>query len=255
VDDDVVSALEELVADLGTLLVQMDKFRAARTTDAHALRADALAVADRARRAHRHGTLTAPVAESLATEARSAHRALRTWLDGVRAASSYRAAVAALAAGDRAALGPALVEVYDGASIAPPPPALHLAVPWQRRGRPRPAGEIAADVAVLRAEGAPAERDPEGAGVDPELPAVALLRAPPPGAPVSLVLRGAALPAWVLVLAASDDVFVPGKRLLAAFDAMLASPGDELDEWVLEPARFLAELRAELTARAIPIVP
>jgi hypothetical protein len=36
---------------------------------------------------------------------------------------------------------------------------------------------------------------------------------------------------------------------------MLASPGDELDEWVLEPARFLAELRAELTARAIPIVP
>jgi len=48
VDDTVVTALESAIADLGTLLVQVDKFRAGRGDDARALRAVCLAIGDRA---------------------------------------------------------------------------------------------------------------------------------------------------------------------------------------------------------------
>jgi hypothetical protein len=124
---------------------------------------------------------------------------------------------------------------------------------WQRRGRPRGAGEIADDIARLRASGLVGEDDASPPGVDPELPGVRLQTSRPLGAPIHLTLRGAALPSWALVLEASDEV-VPGPRLDAAFAVGLADPDDdELDEWTLDPAALRRELVAALEARAIPV--
>ena len=97
-DDDVVSALEAAIADLGTLLVQMDKFRAADAGEARDLRMVCHAIGDRARRAHKHGALDVALAHELHADAAAARIALERWLAAVRASPAHRTAVAALAA-------------------------------------------------------------------------------------------------------------------------------------------------------------
>jgi len=253
VDEDVASRLEEAVAELGTLLLQMEKFAAGRGADAAALRAASLAIGDRARRAHRHGVLDAALAGTLLGDAHASRTALEAWLAGVRGSASYRAAAAAVAAGDRDASARTLVNVFDGAAVAPPPPVLYHPVTWQRRGRPRPAADIAAEVAELRRNGLMGDDDPAAFGVDPALPAVVLHRAAPHGAPLALVLNGAALPAWVMTLPVTDDVFVPGARFVTPFEVALAAPGDDIDDWVLDPEELRRGLRAALGTHGIPI--
>jgi hypothetical protein len=77
---------------------------------------------------------------------------------------------------------------------------------------------------------------------------------PPPGAPVYVVLRDAARPAWALRLVATGDFVLPGGRLVAPFAVGLASPDDEdLDEWTLDPAAYRDALAAAITARGLPI--
>ena len=253
-DDDVITALEEAIADLGTLLVQMDKFRAARAEDARALRAAALAIGDRARRAHRHGRLDAPLAHELAADVAAARAALDAWLTGVRTSPGYRAAAEAMRRGDCERLRTALPALYDGVEAAQPPAALFHSVVWQRRGRPRPAAEIAAELLRQRDEGFPGHGDPDAPGVEPELPGVPLHTAAPPGEPIVLVVRGSARPPWVLALAASGDVVVPGSRAHLAFTVALADPADEeLDEWTLDPAAYRRDLALALDAVGLPI--
>jgi hypothetical protein len=254
-DDAVVTALESAIADLGTLLVQLDKFRAGRADDARALRAACLAIGDRARRAHRHGSLDAALARELHADAVAARASLEGRLDEVRASGPYRDAVTALQRGDDVGLRASMAALYDGVTVAPPPAALFHPVVWQTRGRPRPAAEVAGEVARLRAEGLPGDGDAGAPGVDPALPGVVFHCAPPPGAPVYLALRGDARPAWVLELA-TGDVVVPGARVRLPFTAALADPdADDLDAWTFDPAAFLRDLAAALQAAGVPLDP
>jgi hypothetical protein len=253
VDDDAVTALEVAIADLGTFLVQMDKFRAAETDEARALRGAALAVGDRARRAHRRGALDATLASELSADVAATHAALAAWLGTVRTSATYRRAVDALGRGDDLALRASVHELFAGVRVVEPPAALFHAVTWQRRGRPLPAADVVTGIVRLRDDGLPPEHDETTAGVDPELPGVILQVAPPLGAPVYLVFRDAARPAWVVELP-SGDVVVPGSTFGARFTVGLADPDDdELDGWTLDPATYRRELTAALRARDLPI--
>jgi hypothetical protein len=254
VDDAAVTALESAIADLGMLLVQLDKFRAGRADDARALHAVCLAIGDRARRAHRHGSLDEPLARELQADATRARISLERWLEDVRTSAPYRSAVTALAAGDDAGLRASLAALYDGVTIATAPDPLFHPVAWQKRGRPRSAAEVADEVARWRAEGLPGEGDADGPGVDPDLPGVVFHRAPPPGEPVYLTLRRDARPAWVLDLGATGDVVVPGARVRLPFVVTLADPdADDLDAWTLDPAAYRRDLGAALRAAGVPL--
>ena len=253
-DDDLVSALEAAIADLGTLLVQVDKFRAADGAAARDLRTACLAIGDRARRAHRHETLDAALATELAADTAAARASLEGWLADVRASPAYRAAVEALAAGDEDRLRASLPAVFAGVDVVEPPDALFLPVAWQRRGRPRPAAEIADELARLRTDGIEGEADPAASGVDPALPGVLLHGVPPLGAPLYLTLRGSARPRWLLALAASGDFVAPGARLRTPFAVGLAAADDEdVDAWTLDPAAYRDALAAALGDRGLPL--
>jgi hypothetical protein len=253
VDDALVTALEEAIAELGTLLVQMDKFRAAETDDARRLRAASLAIGDRARRAHRHGALDTGLARDLRADADAARTALVRWLAGVRASPAYAAAVGALARGD-ATVHAAWPALFAGVVVEPAPAALFHPVVWQRRGRPRPATEIADELVGFRDEGLPGDGDPIAPGVDPALPAVLLHVEAPVGAPLSLAIRGAACPPAVIRLAATGDVLVPGVRVRLAFAVTLSAPdADEVDGWTLDPAALHRALTEALAARGLPV--
>ena len=253
-DDDVVSALEAAIADLGTLLVQMDKFRAGAAGDARDLRATCHAIGDRARRAHKHGGLDVALAQELHGDAAAARVALERWLAEVRASPAHRTAVAALATGDDAALRAALPALFADVEDVAPPPALFHPVAWQRRGRPLPADAIAGELLRLRAEGLPGDDDVAAPGVDAGLPGVVMSAAPPLGAPVYVVLREAARPPWALRLVATGDFVVPGARLVTPFAVGLASPDDEeLDEWTLDPAAYRDALVAAITAHGLSL--
>jgi hypothetical protein len=252
VDDAAVSALEEVVGDLGSLLVEMQKFRAARAPDAQALRRACLGLGDRARRAHRHGTLDPAVAADLGADAAVARSGLQSWLAALRSSPPYTAAVAALAAGDDARLRAALVTLFEGAVSAPRPATLFHAVAWQRRGRPRPAAEIADDLVRLRTEGLAGDGDPGAPGVDPALPGVVFSVAPPPGQPIYLAIGGGR-PDWVLALP-DGNVVVPGARLQVECTVVLADPGDpDLDEWTMDPVALRDGLERTLAARGLPV--
>ena len=255
-DDPVVNALESAVADLGTLLVQMEKFRAARDDEARILRAGVLALGDRARRAHHEGTLDAGLARALAEEAAAARVALTGWLARTRGGPAYRAAVAALGADDRPRLAGLLAELFDDTAAVPPPAMLHHPIAWQRRGRPRPATDIAADLARLLRNGLPGDDDAEAPGIDPELPGVVLRPAPPLGDPAYVAIEGATVPSPVLALATTGDVVVPGARLRVPFRVVLAAPDDDdadADAWVLDPVAFHRDLGAALAACGVPV--
>jgi hypothetical protein len=250
VDDVVVNALEHAIAELGTLLVQLDKFRP--DAEGRALRTACLAIGDRARRAHRHGVLDATLGAELSADADAARAALSGWLDGVRLSARYRAAAAALAAGEMEAVREALPMLFAGVSVLAPPPALFHPVAWQRRGRPRPATEIADEIAGWSTDGIPGDGDVTSPGVDPGLPGVVLHPSPPDGAPVHLAIAAGA-PPWVLSLDATGDAVAPGARRRLPFTVVLADPDDELDAWTLDPAGFHRELAAALRTRGIPI--
>jgi hypothetical protein len=248
VDDDVVNALEHAIADLGSLLVQLDKLRV--DDEALGLRAACLAIGDRARRAHRRGTLDAGLATELRADAGAARAALEAWLDARRASSLYRRAAAALADGDDDTLRDALPALFAGVSVRSPSPALFHPVPWQRRGRPRPATEIADELAAWHADGIPGDGDPASPGVDPALPGVLLQTAPPDGAPAYLAIPPGAAP-WVLSLDATGDVVAPGERRRLPFTVVLAGVDDDLDAWTLNPVAFRREIAAALAARGL----
>jgi hypothetical protein len=250
VDDD---ALEALIADVGHLLVQMEKFRAHREPEARALRADCLAIGDRARRAHRRGTLDAALAGALAADAARALARARAWLVACRDRPAYRAAVAAHARADWPTLAATLPDVFDGLAATTPPVALYAPVAWQRRGRPRPPVEVAEDCARLAREGLAGEGEPDVPGADPALPAVVLRGEPPLGEPACLVVGGGDLPPCVLRLEATGDYLVPARRLVVRVAVRLARDDAELDEWTLDPAGYRAELAAALAARGVAV--
>src|SRR5262249_54790829 len=184
-DDGTADALERAIAEAGGLLVELEKFRAGSGDDLPALRPEVLALGDRARRPHRKALL-ADAARPLLEKGNALVGRLRTALRALRESPTYRAATAAHAAGDHAALARLLPELFEGLELVPEPPPLFHAMSWLRRNRPRPPADVAAEIARLRAEGIEAEGDALERGVDPELPAVPLLDERPAADPVCL---------------------------------------------------------------------
>src|SRR5262249_54483438 len=194
-------AAETARPDAGRLLVELEKFRARHGRDLAALRSDALALGDRARRLHRERLLDDAAAVSLLHDGDALVERLRVSLAQLRDSPIYRAAAAAHGAGDHATLATLLPDLFEGLELVPTPPPLFHPVPWLRRNRPRPAGEVAAELACLRHDGIEAEGDALAWGADPALPAVGLLDEQPSGDPITLRFLPEALPPAVFRLA------------------------------------------------------
>ena len=238
-DDGTTDALERAITEAGGLLVELEKFRAGSGDDLSALRPEVLALGDRARRLHREDLL-ADAARPLLEEGNALVGRLRTALRALRESPTYRAATAAHAARDHAALARLLPELFEGLELVPEPPPLFHAVSWLRRNRPRPPADVAAEIARLRAEGIEAEGDALARGVDPELPAVPLLDERPTDDPVCLRFAPDALPPAVYRLADSGDHLVHVRLLSAPFEVLVADALDpeEVGEITFDPAPY-----------------
>ncbi len=242
------ASLERTITEVGTLLVQLHKYREGVVLHP-ALLALALDIGDRARRRHHRQELASGDAD-LVHEALDLHRRLESSLAAIRDGSTYRAAVAAHAAGAHADLARLLPLVFDDLDPAPAPPALWHALPWLRRNRPRPAPELAAAVAHFAAEGIDGDTDPMAPGLDPELPAVPLEVAPSGGEPLLLRYDAGALPPAVFRLRTVSAFVVHVPRLHVPFDIVLLDTldEDELGEVSVDYPRYRAALATALTA-------
>jgi len=250
-----VGELEAAIADLGTLLVRAEKYRRGNESEGATLRRAAMALGDRARRLHRHDALDGTAADGLLAEVGALAGRLRALLAAIRHGADYRAAVAAHTAGDQRALARLLPVIFDGLEPATPPRVLFHGVSWRRRGRVRPAAELAADVVRAREEGLLAEGDDLSPGVDPELAAVPLQGQPSADGPLVLRLLVAALPAPVYRLTHTGDYLVYAPRPRAPFDVLLAAelPPDEVDVAPSDYLRYRDELTATLAAAGVPV--
>jgi hypothetical protein len=261
VDDDVVSALEAAIADLGTLLVQMDKFRAGAAADARDLRA-----ACHANRRPRPAARTSTAALDVAwRRSCSGDRGRRT---GSRSRALARGrpqrlpahtrGVAALAAGDVAgAAQPHVPALFAGVEDVTPPPVLFHPV----------AGSVAARPLARRRQSPPTSMA-SGAPRGSRATTTSRRRRRSGGCPASLVGGTAARRARSTSASASAGaargrsgssrsratVVGAGARLVTPFAVGLASPDDEdLDEWTLDPAAYRDALAAAITARGLPL--
>ena len=252
-DERAVSELEAAIADTGSLLVRLQKYRRGAEVDGVALQRDAMALGDRARRLSRSGRLdAATTAELHAAVGRVVERA-RALLAGVQATADYRAAVAAHAAGDQAMLGRTLPAIFAGIATVEPPPALVHTLTWRRRNRPRPAAELVAEIAALRTDGLPGVGDDLAAGVDPMLPAVVLESEPAPDEPAVLRLATATLGVPVYQLEATGEHLVYAARLRAPFTVVLARTLDPeaVESTPLDYQRWRAGIADAMTAAGI----
>jgi hypothetical protein len=253
VDDRLVARLEAAVADAGARLLRLEKYRAGTGTEARALAQRVLALGDRARRAHHAGTLDAAAAEALLAEAGALGRALDAALAAVVASAEHRAAVAAHAAGDLAALAPLLPQLFAGVEVVAQPPDLHYPAPWLRRGRPRPPGEVAAALVELAASGIPAEADDLSPAVDAALPAIALTAGPPEEA-VTLRFAAATLPAPLCRVVGSGEFLLHLARLRAPFTVVVRGALDDAEREAI-PVDWPAYRRALVAALAAERLP
>jgi len=255
-DDATVGDLEAAIADVGLLLVRLEKYRAGTGPEALALRRRALDLGDQARRLHHRAGLDAAPAQVLLDDVRTLLGALHGALAAVRDTPAYRAAVAAHSAGEAAALVGLLPEIFDGLEPFVATDDLFHAVPWRRRGRPRPPAELAAEVARLRADGLAPDGDDLAPGVDPALPAVVLDQEAPDDEVVVLRIPRAAIPAAAFRRVEGGEVLVYCARLRAPVVVRLRA---ELDADALEEAGGLdyppyrAAVRAALTSAGIPV--
>lgn len=253
-----MSELEAAIADTGALLVRAQRYRRGAGPVGAALRAEALALGDAARRLHRRDALDEAAAGRLLGTARDLAARLRALLGEVRDAPEYRAAMTAHAAGDHAVLARTLPAIFAGLERVAPPAALFVPIAWQRRGRPRPAVELAAEVVALRDTGLEAEGDDLSPGADAALPAVVLLAAPPPDEPVVLRVPGALVRGPLHRLADTGELLIHAPRVRLAGVVRLAStlPGGEQLRIDLAPAdwaRHRGELAAALAAASVPV--
>jgi hypothetical protein len=253
--ESLATELEGTIADTGLLLIELEKFRVAPASPVAALRAQALALGDRARRLHRTGMLDDASVASLVREARALVERLRRALQDVRAAPAYREAVAAHRGGALTVLATLLPELLVGLEHVAAPPVLFHPVSWLRHNRPRPPADLAAEVANLRDTGLAASGDATAWGSDPELPAVPLLALQPADDPIALRFEPGDLPPAVFRLRETDEHLVHVPVLRSPFTAVL--PGtldpDELGEISLDHPRYRAELLDALGRLAVPV--
>ncbi len=245
------SALEVAIADAGQLLVELEKFRMPEAGAAADLRAAALALGGRARRMHRSGTLDDAAAARLLREAEALVVQAREQLRHLRNAPTFRAAVTAHRDGDCTTLARLLPILFTGLEHVPQPPVLFHVPTWLRRNRPRPAGDVATEVAHLRDQGLAATGDAHSPGSDPDLPAVMLLAQEPVADPILLRFAPGALPPAVFRLEDGGEHLVHVPQLRAPFTIVVPECLDagELGDVVLDHVRYRGEL-LEALARA-----
>lgn len=238
-----MTALEAAVADTGALLVRAERYRAGAAAGARLTR-EALLLGDEARSLHRRGTLDAAAARAILVRILALSARIEAVLADVLAAPEYGAAIAAVAAGDRAEVLRLLPVVFTDLEPVPTPPALYQAVAWRRRGRPRVVPDLVAEVLRARDAGLAPEGDDLSRGADSRLPAVVLLDTPPPDEPLILRLDAAGVGAQILRLAGTGEylVHVPSLRALAGVHVAHALPADELEATPVDYDRFREEL-------------
>jgi hypothetical protein len=248
--------LEGLLVQVGTCLVRLEKYRRGASPHALAHRRSALDLGAHARRLHHRSALDASAASALTARARALLGHLTQLLADIQAAPEYRAAADRHAA-QAGSVAAAAAEVFAGLDVIAPPRDLFAAIPWLRRGRPRPVADLAAEAARVCAEGLPADGDEIAPGVDPALPAVALQPEPPVDEPLVLRIPGTDVPDPVARLTDTGEYLVHCVRLHVSPGLWLRT---HLDSDALEGAvadyprhrRDLADALATLGLRSKP---
>ena len=244
-DDTGVGTLEAVIADAGTLLVRLEKYRRGVGPEGAALSRAVVALGDRARRGHRDDRLDAVVTGEFVADAERLVAELRELLATIQRGPDYRGARNAHTAGDHAALRRLLPAIFSGLDIVSAPPALFHVVPWLRRARPRPAAELADNLQRMHTDGLSAEGDDLAPGVDVDLPAVTFATELPAAEPVALRVDGTTLDAPVFRHADTGDHLVHVPQLQTPFIVVLRTTLD--DEGGGDAAEDYPRYRADLT--------
>ena len=250
-----VTALEAAIADTGALLVRAERYRAGAGAEGAALAREALLLGDEARTLHRHGRLDADASGALLARVRALGARITALLANVQAAPEYDAAMAAVAAGDRAEVLRLLPLVFVGLAPTRTPPVLYHALAWRRRGRPRAVPDLVAEVLSARDEGLMPEGDDLSRGADARLPAVVLLDTPPLDEPVVLRLDSARVGREALRLGDTGEYLVHVRSLRALAGVRVADelPADELEASPTDYGRFRAELVGALAGAGVSV--
>jgi hypothetical protein len=251
---DAWAAVEDRIAEVGTLAAEADRYRWARAGDGPALLNESLALGATARRLLRDaaGAAGDPLARLL-TALRDLAGRYRTLLDAVHGDPEYRAAVAAWAAGDAPTLARTIPAVFADVEPAPTCAALyHPVTVAGRRGRLAAAPTLAAELETMCTKGLVAA---EGGAI----PATdASLRAVPLHAdwaaldtPVALRVDPRTIPLPVFRIAASRDHLVYTERLRARATVVLARHADpqRWPELGVDYVDFFTAMTAALAAR------
>lgn len=252
-----MGALEVAIADLGALLVRAQKYRRGSGAEGTDLARAASALGDTTRRLHRHDLLDIATTARLLGEATGLRDRLLALLTAVHAAPEYRAAVAAHAAGDGVALAATLPAVFADLEGAPLPAALYRALPWRRRGRPRPVADVATECVTLQHDGFIADGDDLSPGADPELPAIVLQDAPPTDEAVAARIATASLTLPVHRLSDLGDYLVHAPRLRVPFAVWIAPalPAEEEETTPLDYPTYRRQLIAALSGAGLSVEP
>ncbi len=253
-DEHHVSALEAAVADLGTLLMQVERYRAGTAPDGLALRREVLDLGDRARRLLRRDALTPAAAEELLETTRSLAARLRALHAAVTQGALYGEARRAFAAGDHQRLAQLLPEIFSGLAALAPPARLYHPLAVTRRGKPVAIAVAIERARTLLAEGLPAGGDDLTAGRDDTLQAVVFTHDPPRGESVALACDGVALGnATILQLVDTEEylIYAPIVRLPFTIVFPPLAPDDE-PEHAFDPS-FRAALAAAFAAAGLTV--
>lgn len=249
---DVAGELEAALTSAGTLLVWAEKYRHDDPAALPDLRRRLLEAGDSARRLSRAGRLDDEAARSVLADVAATADGLRARITGVRTSIPYLSAVVARTE-DRGLLLKLLPAVFADLSLGRSD-AAYFVPPWQRRGRPLPAEQVAADLAALRAAGIAATGDDLAPGVDPELPGVVLAASMPAGVPIAARYDGDRLPVPSFRLG-DDQILLPVDRFVLPFEVALAPAGEPLDEWVADPEGYLRALGDACRAHGLMVRP
>jgi hypothetical protein len=245
--------LEATLADVGTLLVRLEKYRLEAHPEAGPLRASAIDLGNEARRLHRRGLLEGDAAASLLARTDQNRRALTRLLDAIQSGSDYQAAVEAHHRGDSAVLAALWPRLFVGVESGPAPNVAYHPVDWQRRGRPRVPAEIAASVKAQLLDGLDAAGDELSPGADPRLPVVSLTLHWPDGAPLALRFAGADLPPPLLHRPDVGEVLLPVRCFRGPAVVELAHASADVDEWAGDLTAFHARVVPALEAAGIVV--
>lgn len=251
VDEAAIGTLEQALADLGTLVVQAEKYRRLMPLVADADRQARTLGAD-ARRLLRRESLGTGEIQTILGEAARLQAELRAAVDATVAGADYRAAVAAYAVADHASLAGVVPEVFAAVEPVGHVPHLFLAVDWTRRGRALTPTVIAAAVQLLAREGLPAIGDDLSAGADATLQAVMLDDEPPEDEPVVLRIDGSTVPVPVFRHAETGTYLIYQPRVRVPFVVELADTLD-LDAAPPDYDAYRASLSAALRSNGLGV--